>query len=209
MFAINDDFSLLTKCIDGEQEAWDIFVKRYSKLVYHSILHTFKFHSFSSGEGEVEDIYNSIFLSLIENDYKKLRQFEGRGGCSLSSWIRLISVRGTIDFLRGRKNHLSLDEENETARPLIETLSDDNDSAEKKIERFETEQALRNAIDELPVSDKFFITLYYEKELSDEETAGIMNVSVNTIYSKKNRIREKIKKILVEKGFIEEKDSQS
>ena len=42
-------------------------------------------------------------------------------------------------------------------------------SAEKQIERLETEKAMKDAINELPASDKLFITLYFEKELSDEE----------------------------------------
>jgi len=202
MFTPNDDFSLLTKCINGEQAAWDIFVKRYSKLVYHSVHQTLNLNSYAHKTDDIEDIHNGIFLSFIENDFKKLRQFEGRKGCSLSSWIRLLSVRTTIDFLRSQKIHLSIDDDNETAHPIIETLSDTRASVQKQIETAETEMALKGAINELPVSDRLFIRLYYEKELPEEEIAGIMHVSVNTIYSKKNRIREKIKKILVEKGLL-------
>jgi len=85
---------------------------------------------------------------------------------------------------------------------MIETLQDNRDSAERQLEKYETEKAFRDAINELPPSERLFIRLYYEKELSDEEVAGILHVSINTVYSKKNRIREKIKKILSEKGYL-------
>ena len=100
-----DDFTLLKESIAGKQEAWEILVKRSSKLVYYSVNKTLKSYNHDLQEEDVADIHNSIFLSLLENNYKKLRQFKGKHGCSLSSWIRLISNRHTIDFLRSQKPH--------------------------------------------------------------------------------------------------------
>ncbi|MCK5506366.1 MAG: RNA polymerase sigma factor, partial [Thermodesulfovibrionia bacterium] len=135
-------------------------------------------------------------------NYKKLRQFEGKHGCTLSSWVRLISIRQTIDFLRSRKHHVSMNEDRDDSRPLIETLADNSVSFEEQLEQSQTARALKDAIDSLHSSDRLFMKLYYEKELPPEEIAGIMNVSVNTIYSKKNRVQEKIKKILLDRGII-------
>jgi RNA polymerase sigma factor (sigma-70 family) len=189
-----DDFRLITDCINGNPESWENFVKRYSRLVYHSILHTFKNYSFRHEIEDIEDIHNSIFLSLIENDFRKLRQFEAREGCSLSSWIRLISVRSTIDFLRNQNRHITFEKDFETIGQGIEMLPDSAMSADKQIELSEKQRIFKGAVNELPASDKLFMKLYYEKELSEEEIAHIMNVSISAIYSKKNRIREKIKK---------------
>jgi len=198
-----DDFRVLAECIAGKREAWDVFVKRYSRLIYYSITKTLKSQANYLQKEDVEDIFNSIFASLIEDNYKKLRQFEARHGCTLSSWIRLISIRYTLSFLRSQRRHLSIDDNsNSKARPLIETLSDNQVSAEEQMELTETEKIIKRAIEELPSSDRLFVTLHYEKELSSEEIADIMHVSVNTIYSKKNRIREKIKKILIDRGLI-------
>ncbi len=194
------DFKLLAECINSNSEAWDTFVNQYSKLVYHSINNTLKLHNSFLEQEDVEDIFNGIFLSFLEDDYKKLRQFEARHGCTLSSWIRLISIRSTIDFLRGQKHHVSIDEDHDDRSfSLIETLPDHQATAEKQMELSETDRLIREAIDELPASDKLFIELHYEKELPAEEIAKIMNISVNTLYSRKNRIHEKIKKIIKEK----------
>ncbi|MBI4698156.1 MAG: sigma-70 family RNA polymerase sigma factor [Nitrospirae bacterium] len=194
------DFSLLAECVNGKPEAWDTFVDQYSKLVYHSINNTLKLHHSSLQQEDVEDIFNGIFLSFMEDDYKKLRQYEARHGCTLSSWIRLISIRSTIDYLRGQKHHVSIDDDNDgSSFSLVETLPDERATAEKQMELSETDRLIRQAIDELPASDKLFIELHYEKELPAEEIAEIMNISVNTLYSRKNRIHEKIKKIIKEK----------
>ncbi len=86
--------------------------------------------------------------------------------------------------------------------PLTERIPDKELPVKEQLELSENERILKKAMDELPSSDRFFVKLYYEKELSPEQIANIMHVSVNTIYSKNNRIREKIKNILKEKGFI-------
>ncbi|MFV1951289.1 MAG: RNA polymerase sigma factor [Nitrospinota bacterium] len=198
----SDDFKLLTECTRGKREAWDIFVKRYSKLVYYSITRTLKSYTNYLPQEDVEDIFNSIFLSFIENNYKKLRQFEARHGCTLSSWVRLISIRYTIDFLRSQRKHISMNDDSNKSRPFIDTLPNNQVSFEEQIESKETESAIKEAIDALPSSDKLFVKLHYEKELSPEEIANIMNISINTVYSKKNRIKEKIKKILKKMEFI-------
>lgn len=202
---MSDDWNerkLLSECISGSREAWDIFVRRYSKLVYHAISKTLNLYNAHCPQEDIEDLYNSLFLALIENNNKKLKQFEGKNDCTLSSWIRLITVRRTIDFLRGQKPMASLDEEDEESRSLMGTIPDRSPSADDQLELSESENLIQEAVEELPSSDKLFMELYYRKELSPEEIAGILNVSVSTVYSKKNRVREKLKKILKDKGFI-------
>lgn len=198
----SDDIQLLSACIRGEKEGWDAFVKRYSKLIFYSIHKTLTLHNCILPQDDIDDLFSSVFVSLLDNNYRKLRQYEGRHGCTLTSWIRLIAVRHTIDFLRSQRSHVSINDDHDDTQPLIEKISDTGTSFEEHLEEADTARALKEAIEELPSSDRLFMELFYEKELPPEEIADIMNVSVNTVYSKKNRVREKLKKILIEKGAI-------
>lgn len=198
----SDDIQLLSACIRGEKEGWDTFVRRYSKLIFYSINKTLTLHNCTMPQDDVDDLFNSVFVSLLDNNYRKLRQYEGRHGCTLTSWIRLIAVRHTIDFLRSQRPHVSINDDRDDAQPLIERISDPGTSFEEHLEDTDTARALKEAIEELPSSDRLFMELFYEKELAPEEIAGVMNVSVNTIYSKKNRVREKLKNILIGRGAI-------
>ncbi len=91
---------LLGACLDGEKSSWDVFVLQYAGLVYHTIKKIFgHYHTESRGD-VVEDLFQDFFLSLIRDNFKKLRQFKGDRGCSLASWLRVIASRQTIDFLR-------------------------------------------------------------------------------------------------------------
>ncbi len=76
---------LLNACVQGNKKAWDAFVEQYTNLVYHTINKTLKTYSSDLLYQAVSDIHNSVFLSLIENDYRKLKQYEGRNGCTVSS----------------------------------------------------------------------------------------------------------------------------
>ena len=92
--------TLLTGCLKGEKAAWDAFVLQYSSLVYHTIKKTLSLYHCDSSSNPVEDLYQDVFVSLLRDDFRKLRQFRGDRGCSLASWIRVLAARLTIDFLR-------------------------------------------------------------------------------------------------------------
>ena len=201
MYTSSDDFSLVNDCVNGKREAWDFFVQRFSKLIYHAINKALKSYACNLPQEDIEDIYNGVFLSFIENDFKKIRQFKGKMGCSLSSWVRLITIRHTIDFLRVQRQHSSLDDINAATGSMTEALHDKNPSVQEHLELSETEKIMKECIEDLPPSDRLFMALYYEKELPPEKIADVINVSVNTIYSKKKRIREKLEKILKNKWF--------
>lgn len=190
------DFNLIKDCISGKEEAWHAFVDRFSRLVYHSINKAVHKYTCNLSQEDIEDIYSSTFHSFIEKDCRKLQQFEGRQNCTLSSWVRLITVRHTIDFLRKQKYSISIESESDTFPSVSETLQDNNPSAQDYMETSENEKILEHAVRALPPSDRYFIELYYRKELPPEKVAQIMNLTVSTIYAKKSRIREKLEKII-------------
>lgn len=92
----NKEVKLLERCIKQDKNAWDVFVEKYSRIISHSIVHTLRIYSFPIENQIVEDLFNTVFLSLLEDNCRKLRQFKWK--CKLSSWLHLIAVRATIDF---------------------------------------------------------------------------------------------------------------
>lgn len=80
--------NLIAGCLKQEKAAWDTFVKQYTRLVYHSITSTLRYHHYETRDDFVDDLYQEFFVSIVRDDFKKLRQFRGDKGCSLASWIR-------------------------------------------------------------------------------------------------------------------------
>ena len=194
------DRDLLDACFEGNRGAMEEFIRKFSKLVYYSIHQSFKVKGFSPDPDEVDDLYGDVFLSLFERDFARLKKFEGRNDCSLASWIRLIAARRTVDYFRDcskrRMNIANLDE-TKGLSPLSAISS--AESPEDVLLDGERMELASEIIPNLPTDDIVFLTLYYERELPPEEIADILGVSVGTVYSKKHRIQEKLRRMLEEK----------
>lgn len=192
----SEERELLQACFSGDRAAWERFVETYSKLVYYSIRQTLKVMEIAPDPDDLDDLYGNVFLSLFENNFARLKSFKGKNDCSLASWIRLIASRKTYDHLRerGRQARL-LDSARET---IYEPQA--NEDVEKSALDSERAESARNAISQLSADEIAFIHLYYERELPPERIAEMLGITVSTVYSKKNRVREKIRKIIKEKG---------
>ena len=97
---LKEDRELLSKCVSGDRTASEMLVRRFSDLVYRAVQYTLMAKHVSFNRHDLEDLHNTVFLRLFEQGCKKLRQYQGKNGCSLASWIRMIAVRTVLDHLR-------------------------------------------------------------------------------------------------------------
>ena len=179
--------TLLTGCLNREKTAWDAFVLQYSALVYHTIRKTFSLYHTEPRTDLVEDLYQDVFLTVLKDDFKKLRQFRGDRGCSLASWLRVVAARLTIDFLRQqRPPTVEVTDSLPSARPDPPNSLIDNEQGAQ----------LSEALEGLPPRDRLFVDLCFRQSLPSEEIASIFRVSVSAAYTKKSRILAKLRETL-------------
>ena len=195
---------LLNTCIQGSKEAWDAFVEQYTNLIYHTISRTLKSYSSDLYYQTATDIHNSVFLSLIENDYKKLKQFEGKNGCTVASWLMIVTSNLTLNYIKRQKKHIPLENDKSDCADVIDQVSDSQERPEEILSDNENRDILKELVKDLNPKDILFIKLYYEEELPPEEIAEILDLTVSTVYSKKNRIREKLIKIAKKKNLLQD-----
>lgn len=188
-----DEKKLLERCLARDKKAWDTFVERYNHLISHAIVQTLNRYSSAPRDKEVPDLFHTVFLSIIEDDYKKLRQFQWK--CKLSSWLYIIAVRATIDFLRKQSGDLSLNGTTAEEISLREGIRNGNPLPDDIIELKEEKEIIEQAKKTLTSKERLFVNLYYIRELSPTEIAGIMNITENNVYQLKSRVREKMKEI--------------
>ncbi len=190
---IDKEKHLLGACFDGEKSSWDAFVFQYSGLVYHTIKKTFSHYHTESRSDVVEDLFQDFFLSLIRDNFKKLRQFKGDRGCSLASWLRVIATRQTIDFLRRQ--------ETSTARAVANSPSDLPDPPDFMIDQ-ERNKLLSQVLEILPPRDRVLIRLYFLRALPPKEIASVLRVSVSAVYTQKSRVLDKLREALNKAGVL-------
>jgi len=187
------DKQLVERCLRGDADAWHAFIQRFSPLVYYAVqrvIHT-------ADADELADLHNEIFLSLMEHGGRKLRQYEGKNGCSVSTWIRVIAVRASIDHLKKQKRTIPLSDD-QTLQTAVAALAAEP-AAPARLTDDEERRILKELIDELPAPDRLFLRLFYYDEVPAERIAMLLRTTTNAVYSRGNYIREKLRDALHKK----------
>ncbi len=185
---------LIEKCLQGSSESWQLFIKQYSSLVYYVIQKVTRSKDVFASSEDLDDLHNDIFLSIMDRDGHKLRLYEGKNGCSVSTWIRVIAARAAIDYLRKKKESVSFSDERETGQREVYAGFPIDD-----LEKEEQRSALKDLIKSLAPRDQLFMRLFYYDEVPPREIAKVFNYSTSAVYSRGNFLREKLKKALDKK----------
>jgi RNA polymerase sigma-70 factor (ECF subfamily) len=192
------DEELIAAVLAREPAAWPTFFAKYERLVMSCIRKVLRRYGAPFNDEDLEDLVSATALNIVKDDYKKLRAFDATKGYKLSSWIGLIATNSAHDALRRRAptevwSAVALDD---TAPVQLESGAQ---LASETLESEDRARELRAAIAQLSPSERLFMDYYYVQELEPEAIARLMSISINTVYSRKNKIREKLR-IIVTKG---------
>jgi RNA polymerase sigma-70 factor (ECF subfamily) len=188
------DLELLNAVIAGAPGAWPRFYQRYERLIVACIRKVLARYGVAFQPSDLEDLLNTVCLNLVRDDFEKLRRYDPTRGYQVSSWIGLIATNSTHDALRRRgPAHYSLDDDDEWTEMPDEQPS----PAELAVWR-ERESWLNRAVGRLSPAEQQFLRYYYHENREPEEIATLMGISVNTVYSRKNKVRAALKRIIDE-----------
>ena len=191
--SVADDKALILRCASGDKAASEIFVRRFSNLIYGAVQHILKCKHIRYAANDLEDLHHSVFLKLFENQCKRLKQFTGKNGCSLATWVRVVTVRTVLNHFRqkgidsmvGRERGIPLD-----ALPEIE---DRGLNAPALMEKKERHRLLREGMSSLSLRERLFLRLHLDHGHSISRAAEIMKISVQNAYTIKHRAINKLK----------------
>jgi RNA polymerase sigma-70 factor (ECF subfamily) len=190
------DADLIRAVLLRKPGAWQTFFKRHERLILACVRRVFYRYHVPLPAEDLEDLVGAVCLDLVKENYKKLVQFDATKGYRLSSWVGLIATNAAHDALRRRlPGHQSIDDET-SAVPDLESHELDPLSA---LEQKERVALLARALACLSEADREFVLLYYGEQRSPEDIASSTGVSINTIYSRKNKVRAKLVRLV--RGF--------
>lgn len=199
---IEKEKNIVARCLTGEKQAWDEFVSKYHKLVYNSIYRTLELTGYKIEPDLIDDLYQEFFVSILNDNYYKLKKFKWKNGCSIATWLSIIARNMVLDFIRKnsktKAREESIDEEvidDEGKTSLKDILIHSEKTVREKICDEEDIDKLQKIIEKLSFEDKNLIEMLYYQELSCEEIAVILNKSVDALYMQKKRLLEKLKVI--------------
>jgi RNA polymerase sigma-70 factor (ECF subfamily) len=185
-----DESVLVEKAKAGDQQAFTDLVSRYQRKIYRLA------KNITRNDEDAEDVLQEAFLKA----YEHLNGFEGNS--KFYTWIVRIAVNEALMKLRKRRGdrEVSLDEplglgEEEVKREIAVW----EDNPEQRYSREEMQQILNEAVDGLKEDFRTVFVLRDIEELSTEETAEALNISIPAVKSRLLRARLALREKLTRK----------
>ena len=178
---IEEDVQLIHRILSGDDAAFTALVQKYQKSVH--ALAWRKIGDFHHAEEITQDTFLQVYNKL--STLKDPRQFAG--------WLYVTTSRRCSNWHRKNKSRLEVLEA--TAMETIDKSAYARYIAEQQeAESAERRQKLvKELLDKLPESERTVMTLYYLGEMKTREISRFLGVSVNTITSRLQRARRRLR----------------
>ena len=190
-----DESAWLAKAREGDLGAFNELVNRYSRKIYRLAKHI------TQNDEDAEDVLQETFLKAFEH----LGDFQGQS--KFYTWIVRIAVNESLMRLRKRKSDrtVPLDEPLDTGEDtVVRDIAVWEDNPEQKYSREEIAGILDEAVQSLKPAFRTVFVLRDIEELSTEETAEALGISVPAVKSRLLRarlqLREKLTRFFKRKG---------
>jgi RNA polymerase sigma-70 factor, ECF subfamily len=181
-----DEPELVAAAKAGDVTAFETLVNRYERKIFRLA------QNITQNREDAEDTMQEAFLKA----YQHLGDFQGNS--RFYTWLVRIAVNQALMKLRKRRpNQVSLDEEIETGEESMpREVEDWGPSPEDRYEQSELGGILNETISDLDPSFRIVFQLRDIEELSTEETADVLGLSVPAVKSRLLRARLKLRQKL-------------
>jgi len=190
-----DESVLVSQAREGDTQAFGDLVRRYEGKIFRLAQHI------TQNREDAEDVLQETFLKA----YEHLDQFQGQS--KFYTWVVRIAVNQALMKLRRRKTDksVSLDETIDTGEDtIVREIAAWDEDPEQRFSREEIGQILDSAIQDLEPPYRSVFVLRDMEELSTEETAEALGLSVPAVKSRLLRarlqLREKLTRQFKRKG---------
>lgn len=193
------DKALLAGCVKGDSRCREVFVRQYSGLVFATIQRALKIKNVHLSQQSVEDLHQTAFLFLFEHDCRKLKQYKGKNGCSLASWIRMLTGRMVLDHLRRGADVLAHRHQAQTVELASELCSPQPSMLERLTDAEQWHQ-IERGLKQLEPRDRLVIQLHCLEGRPLAKVAQATGISMKNIHSVKHRAIQRLKAVVVGGG---------
>lgn len=174
------DVELMLRLQGGDEAAFEDLVRRHQRNVLNLV------YRYLGNAGDAEDVAQEVFFKV----YRARHQYEPKA--KFSTWLYRVTVNHCLNEIRSRKS-----------QPASSELSDDllKDSGvinpDANLDREDLQHAVKAAVDALPEHQRMAVILARYEELSYEEIAETMGISLEAVKSVLHRAKETLKEKLL------------
>ena len=192
---IFDESALVARAREGDLAAFNELVNAYSRKIFRLAKHI------TQNDEDAEDVLQETFLKAFEH----LANFQGQS--KFYTWIVRIAVNESLMKLRKRKSDrtVPLDEPVDTGEDtVVREIAVWHENPEKQYSQEELATILDEAVQSLRPAFRTVFVLRDIEELSTEETAEALGISIPAVKSRLLRarlqLREKLTRFFKRKG---------
>ena len=178
----NDDVTLVHRALAGDETAFATLVEKYQKQVHATAWRTTQdFHI-------AEDIVQETFLKAHQrlDTLNDPHRFSG--------WVNAIATRCCLAWFREKRLNTQLSENISSATRRNDSYSGYLVGEQAKEASQELREIVKKWLVKLPESERTAIILHYFDGMLCEEIAAFLGVTTNTIKSRLNRARNRLKR---------------
>jgi RNA polymerase sigma-70 factor (ECF subfamily) len=182
-----EEDALVTALCRGVEEAFEILIHRYEQPVYNLVCRLL------NDPSDAADIVQEVFLKVFRN----IGSF--RGNSSLKTWIYRIAVNEAYNhrrwFSRHQRQEVALGRE-DGLPSYADSVADPAPTPFDQAAGHETRALVEKALEKLNPKFRAAVVLRDIEDLSYEEIAAVLEISLGTVKSRILRGREALRKAL-------------
>jgi RNA polymerase sigma factor (sigma-70 family) len=164
------DAQLVSRCREGDPEAWNEFVERFSRYVYAICGRGFRLP-----QQDAEDVFQEVFSRAFE------RLSELRSDDSVRPWLAQLTRRLCVDRLRL------------TARDAPADSEPDEQEADDVLATLDDAMTVRAALDKVGDPCREILDRFFCRDESYHTIGDVLDIPAGTIASRISRCLEKVR----------------
>ncbi len=188
-YIVLSDARLVVLALDGDSVAFETLFNRYRDGIYNLCL-----QRTGSNKADADDLLQETFVKVFLNLEKYDSKF------TFGQWIYTIARNTFIDYVRRRRDDLSIDSLPKASSPLTPMASDD--TPEERIINAQHKIQLDDFMNRMPQRYRRLVELRFVKEYSYEEISAELDLPLGTVKTQIHRARERLCKFITDNDII-------
>jgi RNA polymerase sigma-70 factor (ECF subfamily) len=181
---LDQDSSLVERCLSGDDTAWEDLVRLHTRRVYGLC------YRFTGKDSEAQDLTQEVFLRV----FRTLKSFRSDEG-SFTTWLARLTRNLLIDNYRRTKQERVTDSIEEQL-PILEEGMAMSARPEGMVAGREASEILQAALQKLSPDLREAVILRDLQELEYREISEVLKIPEGTVKSRLNRGRAELARVL-------------
>jgi RNA polymerase sigma-70 factor, ECF subfamily len=187
---LDPDYSLVARCLSGDETAWEELVRLHTRRVYALC------YRFTGSSAEAQDLSQEVFVRV----FRTLKTFRATEG-SFGTWLARVSRNLLIDHYRRTRQDRVTDSIEEQL-PMLEEGVAGSVRPDSVLAGKEASEILQLALQKLSPELREAVILRDLQEMEYREIAAVLQIPEGTVKSRINRGRAELARVLKKQKWV-------